>query len=74
MVEEVQQMNTNEDVLFTKDVMKILRYGAMSAFINFWKDENNGFPQPFRIGRRHTWHRRDVEAWLDKQREQANPH
>ncbi|MEC6546638.1 hypothetical protein [Escherichia coli] len=45
-------MNTNEDILFTKDVMKILRYGAMSAFINFWKDESNGFPQPFRIGRR----------------------
>ncbi len=58
-------MNTNEDILFTKDVMKILRYGAMSAFINFWKDENNGFPQPFRIGRRHTWHRRDVEAGND---------
>lgn len=65
-------MSTNEDILFTKDVMKILRYGAMSAFIQFWQDKDNGFPQPFRIGRRHTWHRADVDAWLDKQRERAN--
>ncbi|MCX8287922.1 helix-turn-helix transcriptional regulator [Enterobacter pseudoroggenkampii] len=65
-------MNTNDEILFTKDVMKILRYGAMSAVIQLWQDKENGFPQPFRIGRRHTWYREDVEAWLEKQRELAN--
>lgn len=27
-------MNTNEDILFTKDVMKILRYGARFSSIS----------------------------------------
>ncbi|EAM5558413.1 AlpA family phage regulatory protein [Salmonella enterica] len=64
-------MSTNEDILFTKDVMKILRYGAMSAFIQFWQDKENNFPQPFKIGRRHTWYKEDVQNWLDKQRNKA---
>lgn len=47
-------MNTNENILFTKDVMGELRYVAMSAFYAFLKNEKNKFPQPFKIGRRNA--------------------
>ncbi|MBE0981430.1 AlpA family phage regulatory protein, partial [Escherichia coli] len=53
-------MSTNGNILFTKDVMAELRYGAMSAFYAFMNDEKNKFPRPFKIGRRNAWHRDDV--------------
>ncbi|BDO95678.1 AlpA family phage regulatory protein [Escherichia coli] len=65
-------MSTNGNILFTKDVMAELRYGAMSAFYAFMNDEKNKFPRPFKIGRRNAWHRDDVASWLERQRKQAN--
>ncbi|ECJ5891755.1 AlpA family phage regulatory protein [Salmonella enterica subsp. salamae] len=62
----------NEEIMFTKDVMAFLHYSAMSSFIEFYNDKKNGFPKPFKIGRRNTWHREDVEKWLEDQRAKAN--
>lgn len=62
----------NDKILFTKDVMPLLHYKGMSAFIEFYRDKRNSFPQPFKIGRRNVWYREDVEKWLEDQRAKAN--
>lgn len=43
-------MSTNGNILFTKDVMAELRYGAMSAFYAFMNDEKINFHAPLRLG------------------------
>jgi len=61
----------NDKIMFSSDVMTFLRFGARSTFSEFLRKDKS-FPQPFKIGGKNTWYREDVEAWLDKQREQAN--
>ncbi len=57
-----------EELLFTKDVMKRLRYANPSAFHKFMHNESNDFPPPFKVGRRNAWYPKDLDEWFDKQR------
>lgn len=62
----------SEDIMFSKEVMAFIRLKSPGGFISLWRSHARGFPKPFKIGRSWAWHRGDVVAWLDKQRENAN--
>lgn len=62
-------MSENQsELMLTDEVMAKLRYSpkSNSAFYEFLKDEQEGFPMPFKMGRRNFWYRCEVEDWLVK--------
>ena len=60
---------SNSEILLKGEVKARLRYRSDSAFYDFLKDEENGFPMPFKVGGRNCWYRDEVEAWIGKQSE-----
>lgn len=64
-------MEEQNDILFTKEVMGKLRYSGVAAFYRFLAGKDNGFPKPFKIGRRNAWYKEDVQNWLEEQRRKA---
>lgn len=60
--------DTQSEIMLTDEVMARLRYSpaSNSAFYAFLKDEREGFPMPFKLGRRNCWYRSEVEGWLEK--------
>ncbi len=57
--------NIHRKILFTDEVMAILRYKSRSGFDMFRTNEKNEFPKPVRIGtRRLGWFADEVDNWL----------
>lgn len=61
-------MLTGEDILLTKDIMKLLHYKRSTSLHGFINNPDNNFPKPFKIGRRNAWYPKDIEDWLESQR------
>lgn len=60
---------STSEILLKGEVKARLRYRSDSAFYEFLKDEENGFPMPFKVGGRNCWYSAEVEEWIGKRSE-----